>query len=268
MPKKRGTSLQPSRYNRPPILIVLPGELRFILKDGYGYGQSQRKGPTELISKVFQKATTPPSFSLYENSIDNWIDRAPPQIAEMVQEFWLPVTEDDIWKLEGKYELKQNLTNTVWYWVVAEDYNEINDIVFTLLRDVIYGDPIEPPKVPEKIKRLPPMPPEKGEKFEPYQYEAIKEVSDELGINKRSVNRRIREGKSLRKYAIALDTDIPTIALKALNRNISLDQLFGDERITVKEKKKINKLAASYGVSARHFIRVARGQRTLSKRFK
>ena len=88
-----------------------------------------------------------------------------------------------------------------------------------------------------------------------------------MSISKRSVNRRIREGKSIEKYSKALTTNVPAVSLKALNRNINLEQLYGEETVTKKERNKIDKLAESYGVSTKYFLRVVRGQKPLTRTF-
>ena len=262
---------QPAKFSRPPIIMVLPGELAVLLKDGYGYSKSRHVDDDvgEKINKLFQKATTPDSLALYENAIDEWADKAPEFIVDLVEEYWLPVRTEELSLLPYGVEVKTNLTNPAWSWVVASDYGEIGEHIFALLAEPTedWGWDIDYVPVPEMIKRLPPLPPEPGERFRPYQYEAITEIAEELSISKRSVNRRIREGKSIEKYSKALTTNVPAVSLKALNRNINLEQLYGEETVTKKERNKIDKLAESYGVSTKYFLRVVRGQKPLTRTF-
>lgn len=255
----------PKRFERPPIVMVLPGRFYFILKDGYGYApQDDRK--LESVRRVYQKATMPASYTLVLEVIDNWAEKMPENVADSVVEYWIPVTTRDIsLKLNNSYNTKEVIGNPLYQFVVCEDLSQVNHLVDVLLQIRYYPPPIP---VPVIMRGLPQVKPEPGIKFTNPQYESIREVASEIGVNRSTLSRRLRSGKSLEKYANAINSNIPSaVAYKAINRNINLGEVLKGGRLEKKTSKKLDKLADSYGVSRRTLLKVMRGKINAGRKY-
>jgi hypothetical protein len=239
------------KYDVPISIVAFLAKISNKFKNAYGDVTGSNKPSLET---KYARFSTPNSLYLYPIRVTQF-EKDNTKIVKFISYYMLPFRTIQahgipVLGFEG------------WVYVKFHSSAEVRAFV----ERIEHGERPSWKPVPEIMRRLPQVMP-KGVPFTGEQTKIVKEIASLVGINPKTISRKIHTGKPLDTLKTALLSPVPFLSYRAEKRNINERQLEGKERMDKENSRKIGLLADTLGVSKAYLQRVARGQRPIPKKW-